>query len=161
MSDSPIVAKRPSSKIGKKPAAADATVVVKKPAAADDVFKKPAGAIVVKKKVVKKKGAKEATKKVAEEKKKKKEEEKKKKKGLATIVVAAAGKRPRPAYVPVHYKGGRIYWSKSKKAWRVYLRAEDKIEVNVHLGDDPDQDHIDKQWRKALKAIERDDRPIK
>ena len=159
MPDSPIVAKRPSSKVDKKPAAADATVVVKKPAAADNVFKKPAGAIVVKKKVVKTKVAKEAAKKVAEDKKKKKGADTKK--GLATIVVAAAGKRPRPAYVPVHYKGGRIYWSKSKKAWRVYLRAEDKIEVNVPLGDDPDDAHIEKQWRKALKAIERDGRPIK
>ena len=129
----------------------------KKPAAACAAVKKPSGAIVKKTKVVKEKVAKKTAKKKARGEKKKKGA----KKGLATIVVAEKGKRPKPSYVPVHYKGGRIYWSKSKQSWRVYLRKEDKVEVCVYLGNDPDNERVEKQWRKCLKAIERDDRPIK
>ena len=81
-------------------------------------------------------------------------------KKVPTIVVAHAGTKPKPSYKPVHYKGGRIYWSKSKAAWRVYLRAVDKVEVSVHLGADADAALVAKQWRKCLKAIEQDPRPI-
>ena len=80
----------------------------------------------------------------------------KKGKAVVAFIVPKDGKKPKARF-------GRIYWSKSKMAWRVYLRKEDAVEVSVHLGCDPDtaeKSHIQKQWGKCLKAIERDPRPI-
>jgi hypothetical protein len=80
-----------------------------------------------------------------------------------TFIVPAGGKKPKASFKPMHYNGGRIYWSKSKMSWRVYLRKVDKVEVSVHLGanaDTAEKGVIDKQWRKCLKAIDLDPRPM-
>jgi len=90
-------------------------------------------------------------------------EKKAKKPKIATFIVPVGGKRPHPSFTPCHYKGGCIYWSKSKKSWRVYLRRIDKVEVSVNLGADAEtaeKSMIAKQWRKCLKAIELDPRPL-
>ena len=82
---------------------------------------------------------------------------------IDTFIVPVGGKKPTPCFTPCHYKGGCIYWSKSKKSWRVYLRKIDKVEVSVRLGDDKEtaeKSMIAKQWRKCLKAIEQDPRPV-
>ena len=126
------------------------TTVVKRPAA-----KAAAPMKAMKAKVAKKKAKAPKVKKVP----------KVAKKGPAVVafVVPKDDKKPKVRFTPVHYKGGRIYWSKAKLAWRVYLRKEDAVEVTVHLGADPDtaeKSHIKKQWGKCLKAIERDPRPI-
>ena len=124
------------------------TTVVKRPAAKAAVMK------AMKAKVTKKKA--KAPKVVG----KKVPKVAKKGKAAVAFIVPKGDKKPKARFTPVHYKGGRIYWSKSKMAWRVYLRKEDAVEVSVHLGCDPEKSHIKKQWGKCLKAIERDPRPI-
>jgi hypothetical protein len=86
-----------------------------------------------------------------------------KKPKVVAFIVPANGKKPKASFKPVHYNGGRIYWSKSKKSWRAYIRKEDKVEVSVNLGADADTAEKglrDKQWRKCLKAIDQDPRPM-
>ena len=55
--------------------------------------------------------------------------------------------------------GGRIYYSESKGAWRVYRRTSDKIEKTIKVeADDPDS--VKEAWAKVLQAIENDPRDI-
>lgn len=117
--------------------------VSKRPAKAAKVDKKPAGAIIkrpsVKSTVVKKPAA--AAK-------------------LSAFVVAKGGKDPKPRFeMPVHFGGGRIYYSASKCAWRVYTRLGDKVETTIRV-DSADTANVKKQWKKCLKAIKRDPRPV-
>ena len=60
---------------------------------------------------------------------------------------------------PLHWGGGRIYYSESKGAWRVYRRTSDKIEKTIKVeADDPDS--VKEAWAKVLQAIENDLRDI-
>jgi hypothetical protein len=45
------------------------------------------------------------------------------------FIVPPGGPKPKPLFIPVHYGGGKIYFSASKASWRVYRRYGDKIEV--------------------------------
>jgi len=82
------------------------------------------------------------------------------KKKLMAYVVPVGVKNPKPYFKrPLHYGGGKIYYSKSKGAWRVYLRHPDKVEVTVKVDAD-DPDNVKKQWKKCLKAINQDPRPV-
>ena len=70
-----------------------------------------------------------------------------------------AGNRPKPVFdEPLHWGGGRVYYSASKRAWRVYKRASDKVESTVSVNAES-ASNIKTQWQKVLNAIENDPRP--
>lgn len=71
--------------------------------------------------------------------------------------IAAA---PKPTFEkPVHWGGGRIYYSEKKSGWRVYRRCADKVEKTIKVDKSKPAD-IEKNWNKALKLIKRDPRPV-
>ena len=68
--------------------------------------------------------------------------------------------RPSPTFdTPAMYNGGKIYWSKPKRSWRVYKRAADKVEEQVHVRDIDSDKLVKKLWKKALAKIDDDARP--
>lgn len=70
-----------------------------------------------------------------------------------------AGNRPKPVFdEPLHWGGGRVYYSASKRAWRVYKRGSDKVESTVSVNAES-ASNIKTQWQKVLNAIENDPRP--
>ena len=113
-----------SESVQKKPSS-----LQRKPAA----FKKPSAAIVVKEKVKKAKGkVKKAMKSIVEKIKDKRVHAAIKKTRVSSkAYVAPDGVKPKPRFTPTHYAGGKIYFSESKKVWRVYRRQGDKIEVHT------------------------------
>jgi hypothetical protein len=61
---------------------------------------------------------------------------------------------------PVHWAGGRIYHSASKRTFRVYKRKQDKVESGVNYGRDATQEHIQSKWHEACKLILDDPRVL-
>ena len=81
------------------------------------------------------------------------------KKPAADVHKKPAGNRPEPVFdEPLHWGGGRVYYSASKRAWRVYKRGTDKVESTVSV-DAESAISIKTQWSKVLDAIEKDPRP--
>ena len=60
---------------------------------------------------------------------------------------------------PTHYSGGRIYFSKTRRAYRVYRRKIDKIESWVPVNID-DKHDIKEMFQVGCALIETDPRPI-
>ena len=83
------------------------------------------------------------------------------KRPAAAIAGAATklGKSIPVSFKPTEYKGGKIYFSKAKRAWRVYLRKRDRVESTVKV-DTKDKADVDARWSKCLKIIRHDKRPI-
>ena len=117
---------------------------MKKPAAAKAVLRKPSVAKIIT--ATKKPAAAEPTKKRPAA-------------ALAAVVGAGAEVPPEPSFKPTDYKGGKIYFSKAKHAWRVYVRKRDRIEAQVKVNEE-DDDEVNKRWKKCLKLIRHDKRPI-
>jgi hypothetical protein len=69
----------------------------------------------------------------------------------------AAAVRPKFSEDPVAYRGGRIYFSKPKNAFRVYTRKADRIETTIGVADDADK--LEK-FQVACAMVEVDPRPI-
>ena len=67
--------------------------------------------------------------------------------------------RPKYSEKPTHYHGGKIYWSKSKMAFRVYLRNEDLVEKQVKVGE-LDQKSKSTAFQYSCGLIEVDPRPV-
>ena len=67
--------------------------------------------------------------------------------------------RPPQSEKPTSHAGGRIYFSKGKGAYRVYLRAGDRIEkqVKANVANKADMQH---KFRICCALIENDKRPI-
>ena len=76
----------------------------------------------------------------------------------AAAPAAAIGGKPPPTFVPLHWGGGRLYWSGAKSAWRVYTRTCDKVESTVRV-DRSDGTAVAKKWKKCLRLIREDPRP--
>jgi len=69
-------------------------------------------------------------------------------------------KTPKPIFdEPLHWGGGRIYFSEKKSGWRVYRRCGDKVEKTIKV-DKSNPADIKANWNKALKLIKRDPRPV-
>ena len=78
--------------------------------------------------------------------------------GPARIIVPE-GTTPKPHFKSaVHYRGGRIHFSKDKSAWRVYVRKKDKVEKTVYV-DHGCKVEIAARWTVALNLINDDPRP--
>ena len=78
----------------------------------------------------------------------------------ATKMATVEPSTPKPIFdKPLHWGGGRIYYSEKKGSWRVYRRCEDKIEKTIKV-DKSNPVDIKKNWNKALKLIKRDPRPV-
>ncbi len=118
---------------------------MKKPAAAKAVLRKPSAATIIKA-ATKKPAAVEPTKKRPAA-------------ALAAVVEAGAEVPPEPSFKPTEYKGGKIYFSKAKHAWRVYVRKRDRIEAQIKVNEE-DRDEVKTRWKKCLKMIRHDKRPI-
>ena len=82
------------------------------------------------------------------------------KRPAAAVAKKPSGNRPEPVFdKPLQWGCGRIYYSESKGAWRVYRRTSDKIEKTIKVeADDPDS--VKEAWAKVLQAIENDPRDI-
>ena len=78
----------------------------------------------------------------------------------ATKMATVEPSTPKPTFdKPLHWGGGRIYYSEKKGSWRVYRRCEDKVEKTIKV-DKSNPVDIKKNWNKALKLIKRDPRPV-
>ena len=69
----------------------------------------------------------------------------------------------RPAYTikkPTHHPwGGKIYFAKSKKAYRIYKRRKDKVETTVRV-DLTDKADLKRKFAIGCAMIESDPRPV-
>ena len=78
----------------------------------------------------------------------------------ATKMTTVEPSTPKPIFdKPLHWGGGRIYYSEKKGSWRVYRRCEDKVEKTIKVSKSNPAD-IKKNWNNALKLIKRDPRPV-
>ena len=78
----------------------------------------------------------------------------------ATKMATVEPSTPKPTFdKPLHWGGGRIYYSEKKGGWRVYRRCEDKVEKWVKV-DKSNPVDIKNNWNNALKLIKRDPRPV-
>ena len=75
---------------------------------------------------------------------------------MALMKRPASSPRPGFSKKPVKHCGGRIYFANAKKAFRAYLRTQDKVEARVQfLGDHRSA------FTYSCALIEADGRPIK
>lgn len=72
----------------------------------------------------------------------------------------AMGDRPKPTKEPTAWGGGKIYFSKAKKMYRVYRRVpQDKVEESVPV-DISDKADKKSKWAACCALIESDTRPV-
>ena len=70
----------------------------------------------------------------------------------------ARADRPKPSKEPTTWLGGKIYFSKAKKAYRVYRRVpDDKVEESVPV-DISDKSDKKAKWGACCALIESDPR---
>ena len=67
--------------------------------------------------------------------------------------------RPRQSQAPTKHAGGKIYWSKPKSAYRVYLRIGDKVDKPVRANPECTDD-MGHKFEIACALIENDKRPV-
>ena len=71
---------------------------------------------------------------------------------------AASSKKPPPSKSPTPYRGGKIYYSEKKLAFRVYKRAHDKVEATVGNVNWKKPQSLQRRWDAALELIDNDPR---
>ena len=69
-----------------------------------------------------------------------------------------ASKRPPMTTKPTSYGKGKIYFTKAKNAFRVYVRSRDRVEKHVQVGE-PTPANKASAWQYACGLIESDPRP--
>lgn len=78
----------------------------------------------------------------------------------AMKMTTVESKTPKPIFdEPLHWGGGRIYFSEKKSGWRVYRRCGDRVEKTIKV-DSSNPADIKANWNKVLKLIKRDPRPV-
>ena len=67
--------------------------------------------------------------------------------------------RPAQTIEPTHYGGGKIYWSKPKGQYRVYLRFGDRVDKQLKANVDNPED-MRQKFSMCCALIENDTRPV-
>ena len=68
--------------------------------------------------------------------------------------------RPAQTIEPTHYGGGKIYWSKPKGQYRVYLRFGDRVDKQLKANVDNPED-MRQKFSMFCALIENDTRPVR